>query len=288
MAKLHERINFALNCCRIFSVGFQFNNSKIALVVDILSLSLNLSISVYGYCYVISFIQKRMTNLWDITTVMSVIKVYTYLLTPPIMIIMIQLHKKNLTNFIYKFDEIIPSVKNASLRPFLRYSVILLSLSIIFEVMSYSLFHMSTNFQFFSMFDYLLIFIYNFWSVVPLLQYIFFIRIIHHGIENINNQITSISVWRECRDHWKELRFIAVHVAKHEYGVIIVVFVTHTITEIVFDLFALYFLGYKRSDDISLYYLVITINTLNALFSAFMMFEIFRISQNCKFEVLYN
>lgn len=286
MAKLYDRINLVLKFYRLYGFGFQLDDSMTALMVDKLLVIVHLSFCIYGYEHVTSMMQDRMPILLDITMVMSVVKVYVYLLIPPTMIVMWQYNRRLLTDLLYKLDKIVPFVESIPLRPYLWHSAMWLFLSIFVEFLIYFTFHIYTNFMYFSIFEYVMIAVYIIWSMLPLIVYVFLIEIISRGVRNVNDQITSINKWRTYRSQWKKLRYMAIHSAENEFGVVIVVFVVYTITEVVYFLFSLYFMGYKRFSTGPVYYSVYSASAfLVVIFRTSWLFQIVRVSQNCKSEV---
>ncbi|XP_060875894.1 uncharacterized protein LOC132949132 [Metopolophium dirhodum] len=224
-----------------------------------------------------------MPLVWDITTVMSVVKVYTYLLTPPLMLIMWQYNKRSLSDVVRKLDHAMTetAVETAPLAWFAWYSTAWLFMSVLTEYSVYTMFHVDTNFAYFTTTEYAMIAVYNVWSKVPLLMYTFLMYTIRTAIQDINGRLTTVAEWRTYRGRWDDLRRAAVHLARHQFGVTIVAFVVCTIAEIVFYAFILYFFGYnhKNVPQILIYF-------INALFSTAWMFEVIRMTKNCKLELL--
>ncbi|XP_060874721.1 uncharacterized protein LOC132948317 [Metopolophium dirhodum] len=223
-----------------------------------------------------------MPFVWDITTVMSVAKVYTYLLTPPLMLIMWQYNKRSLSNVLRELDLGMTEMAAATpLAPFVWYSAIWLCMSVLIEFSAYTMFHLDTNFAYFTITEYGMIVVYNVWSKVPLLMYTFLMDTIRTAIRDINGRLTTVAEWWTYRGRWDDLRRTAVHLAWHQFGVTIIVFIVCTIAEIVFFVFMLYLFGYNNKNTLR-----ISIYFINALFSASWMFEIIRMSKNCKLELL--
>ncbi|CAI6362234.1 unnamed protein product [Macrosiphum euphorbiae] len=224
-----------------------------------------------------------MPLVWDITTVMSVVKVYTYLLTPPLMLIMWQCNKRSLSDVVRKLDHAMTetAVETSHLAQFAWYSAAWLLMSVLTEYAVYTMFHVDTNFAYFTMTEYGMIAVYNVWSKVPLLMYTFLMDTIRTAIRDINGRLTTVAEWRTYRGRWDDLRRAAVHLARYQFGVTIVAFVVCTIAEIVFYAFILYYFGYNHKNlwRILIYF-------INALFSAAWMFEVIRMTKNCKLELL--
>lgn len=282
MAIILDRIKPTLNFYRLFGLGFMLDDSMTALTIDALLVCFHLSFCIYGYDHATLLIQELMPVLWDITTVTSVIKLYVYLMAPPTMIVMWQCNRRAITDLFYKLDTIVPSVESVPLVSYLWYSATWLSLCILVELLIYTTLHIDTNFVYLTMFGYITVVLYVTWTMLPPLMYTFLIKLISRGVKDINDRITSIGTWRTYRRQWKELRYIAVHSVEKEFGVIIVVYVVHTIAEIVFFLFSMYFLGYKRLSTGIVYW---TGAFLVILFRSSWLFQIVQVSQNCKLEV---
>jgi len=280
MSTLRGRLNSTTNMCRLFGLGLQ-QNGVTAVTVDTLFVLANLLYCAYGYDHVTTVVQQRMPYVWDITTVMSVAKVYTYLLTPPVMLIMWQFNKRSLTDAMQELNDAMTETAAAmSLAPFAWYSTAWLCMSVFIEFTGYTMFHLDTDFEYFTITEYCMIIVYNVWSKAPLLMYVFLVDTIRMSTQDINSRLTTVAEWRTYRGRWDDLRKMAVHLARHQFGVTIVAFMMCTIAEIVFYVFMMYLFGYNRKSAIR----IITF-FINALFSASWMFEIIRISKNCKLEV---
>lgn len=280
--RLCERVAPAMRFCRLFGLGLPLDDSVAALAADAVLVVVNLSMSTYGYGYVMAFVKHRMPVLWDATNVMSVIKVYTYLLTPPVMMVAWQYHRRALARLVLRLDEIAPAVRHAPLAPFARYAAGWLLLSMAIEWSAYTLFQIATKFQYFTWFEYAMIAVYNVWSTVPLLLYVFLVDTVRRAVRDVNDRITCVAAWTAHRDRWKELGHVAVGLARDEFGVIVVTFVVCAITQIVFFMFSVYFITYKYFDMDPLQG---TVYLINILFNFAWMFEIFRVSHNCRLEV---
>ncbi|KAL4107660.1 hypothetical protein QTP88_017970 [Uroleucon formosanum] len=266
-----------MNVCRLFGLGLEPKST-----VDALFVLANLSYCLYGYDHVTSVVQQRMPFVWDITTVMSVAKVYTYLLTPLLMLIMWQYNKRSLSDAMSELDHAMTETAAATpLAPFAWYSAAWLCMSVLIEFSAYTMFHLDTNFEYFTMTEYGMIFVYNVWSKVPLLMYTFLMDTIRTAIQDINGRLTTVAEWQTYRGQWDDLRRAAVHLARHQFGVTIVTFIVCTIAEIVFYVFMLYLFGYNNKNALR-----ILIYFINAMFSASWMFEVIRMSKNCKSELL--
>ncbi|KAE9540887.1 hypothetical protein AGLY_004132 [Aphis glycines] len=283
MATLRKRLNLTMNVCRLFGLGLEPDDAASA-VVDALIFLVNLLYSAYGFDHVTSVVQQRMPLIWDITTVMSVAKVYTYLLTPPVMLITWQCNKRSFTDVLHALDRAAVADKPASLMPFFWYSVAWLCMSVLIEFAAYTMFHLDTNFVYFTLTEYVMIAVYNVWTTVPLLMYTFLLDAIRTSVRDINDRLITVAAWRTYRGRWDDLRRAAVHQTRDLFGVSIVAFIMCTIAEIVFFGFSLYLFGIKvyhvEASRIIVYF-------INVVFSITWMFEIIRMTKNCKLEIKY-
>lgn len=267
--------------CRLFGLGLQ-QNGVTAVTVDTLFVLANLLYCAYGYDHVTTVVQQRMPYVWDITTVMSVAKVYTYLLTPPVMLIMWQYHKRSLSDALHDLDDaMVETAAAMSLTPFAWYSASWLWISMLTEYFVYTLFHMDTDFVYFTITEYFMIAVYNIWSKVPLFMYVFLMNTIRKSIQDINDRLNTVGEWRTYRGRWDYLRQMAVHLAHHQFGVTIVVFMVCTIAEVVFYVFMVYLYSHDQNNTLK-----ISIYFIKAFTSAAWMFEVIRMSKNCKLEVI--
>jgi len=133
MATLRVRLKSTMNVCRLFGLGLE-PKGTVATVVDALFPLANLSYCAYGYDHVTTVVQQRMPFVWDITTVMSVAKVYTYLLTPPMMLIMWQYNRRSLSKVLREIDlGASETAADTPLAPFAWYSAIWLCMSVLIE-----------------------------------------------------------------------------------------------------------------------------------------------------------
>ncbi|KAF0717878.1 Uncharacterized protein FWK35_00036430 [Aphis craccivora] len=281
MATLRERLNLTMNVCRLFGLGLEPDDAASA-VVDALIFLGNLLYSAYGYDHVTSVVQQRMPLIWDITTVMSVAKVYTYLLAPPVMLIAWQCNKRSLTDAVSALDRAAVADTPPSLVPFVRYSAAWLCMSVLIEFAAYTMFHVDTDFVYFTVTEYGMIAVYNVWTTVPLLMYAFLLDAIRTSVRDINDRLITVADWRTYRGRWDDLRRTAVHQTRDLFGVTIVAFIMCTIAEIVFFGFSLYLFGIKvyHVDAFR-----IIVYSINAAFSVSWIFEIIRMTKNCKLEV---
>ncbi|KAE9540884.1 hypothetical protein AGLY_004129 [Aphis glycines] len=282
MATLRKRLNLTMNVCRLFGLGLEPDDAA-ATVVDTLIFLGNLLYSAYGFDHVTSVVQQRMPLIWDITTVMSVAKVYTYLLTPPVMLITWQCNKRSLTDVVLTVGRAAVTDKPASLMPFFWYSVAWLCMSVLIEFAAYTMFHLDTNFVYFSFTEYTRLAVYNVWMKVPLLMYTFLLDAIRTSVRDINVRLITVADWWSYRGRWDDLRWAAVHQTRDLFGVTIITFIVNTIIEIVFFGFSLCLFAF-RNDHVDTFQVIIY--AVNGLYSLCWMIELIRMTKNCKLELL--
>lgn len=280
MTKLYDSLNSAIIFCRIFGLGLWNNYTWIAYFNDIFLLLLNLVVGIYGFIQITYYIFNHMPKMWNITTIVSVIRVYINMIGPPLVILFAQFKKRALTDILEKIDNLVPWIGRDFLRSFMRYSVKWLLVNMSTEIIIITMFNFNTNFDLFAIKDYLLIAVYNMWLVIPLLQYVFVIKTVDLGVWEINRRINSIEDWIIIRKKWKALRHLVIDLTKNVVGDIIIIHFTNKIADIVFFIFSLYFYGIKRY---SLF--VIVTDIYNIIIGALWMFELFRQCQNCKQQV---
>lgn len=283
MKRLHELINPSVNFCRMFGLGLLYSKEYIKYLYDAFLLLINIFVFVYCYFHVTSFISTEMNELWNITTVISVIRLYISLLAPPLMVLLSQFKKQTLTKILNELDKLVPSIDIVFLRSYLWYSVKWLLLNIIGDIVAFTTFILRTNFQTVYIKDFILISISNCWLYIPIFQYLFIIKTIHFGMQKINIEIHSMGDWKLFREKWKDLRFLAIHLTNSVYGEIILLHIICHLAGIIFILFVCYFHGYKPDNNIVTFLLIV-----KAIIGVIWLFELFKQCQNCKFEVTNN
>lgn len=282
---LYERIKPAVYFSRLFGFGIRFDGGAVELAADVVFLLLNLWFGAYAYAYITAVMRTRMTVMWDITAVMGVVKVYSSLVKGPLTMIAWQMNRRRLANVVRALDDIVPGVGHRSLSRFPRHLAGWLFVTILGQFAAFSTYHVDTNYKFFSWFDYFLMVVYALWFALPVTMYMFLVQVIRGGIRDVNDRIDTVMAWRTYRGRWKELRRTAVRLARDEFGVVAVVFWVGAITEIVFSCFSIYYFGYKRLNSTVISYCKLTVITINGMITGAWVFEITRISQNCKLEV---
>lgn len=279
---LHESLSSAMIFCRLFGLGLLHNYTAFAYFKDTILLAVNLIVAVYGYRHVTYFISIEMQEIWNITAVVSVVRVYIHMIIPPLLVFLVQFKKRALTNIINQIDDLLPQIETDFLRSFRWYCVKWLLLKALTEMIALVELHIKTrHFNLSSINDYLLVLILNIWLLVPLFQYIFIIKTVHLGVCEINHRIISIKEWTIYRQKWKELTYLVIHLTKNVFGDIIILHIGNVIINIIFFIFSLYYYGYKRN---SLF--VMCSHSTNILVIVFWLFELFRQCENCKKEVM--
>ncbi|VVC31901.1 Hypothetical protein CINCED_3A004912 [Cinara cedri] len=279
---LRERINPAIHFCRLFGLGLLHSDSIATRIVDMFLLFVNFVVCLYSYFHITSLVSEKMPDIWDITTVVSVIRLYIRIFSTPLIIILSQFQKRTLTRIICEFDNIVPgSIEPAFLWSFVFYSVVWLLGNIVGECLTMVAFHVRTKFEYFSFKDVFLIVIFNFWMFVPLLQYLFMIKAIRLGVQNINDSITSMEQWKLLRLKWKELGRLSIHLTSNVVGEIILTYMVCKIADIIFFIFLIYFYGYKEGSK-----LVMSLFLINVCLEVVGVFELFRQCNICKLELL--
>lgn len=279
---LWKRINPAIYFCRVFGLGLLNSDTALSHAADAFLLSANFATSVYGYIHITSLVSKRMSDLWDITTVVSVIRLHIRIFTPPFILVLSQFNKRTLTETLGKFDDIVPAGERAFVRSSVRYSVAWLLANIAGECLTVAAFHIRTKFAYFAIADFLLIVVYNFWMTIPIHQYLFVIKTVRLGVRYINDRIASMERWKLLRYEWKELRRLAVDLTGDLFGPVIVMYMVCKIADVIFFIFLIYYYGYKDKNE-----LVTSFFVINVGLEIIGIFELFRQCNNCKLEVIF-
>ncbi|XP_050548841.1 uncharacterized protein LOC126910371, partial [Daktulosphaira vitifoliae] len=120
----------------------------------------------------------------------------------------------------------------------------------------------------------------NLWLSVPVAQYLVLISLISRGIQEINENITSIEMWKSNRTNWKRLKKAAEQLTNTLYGPTIVIFILNSMLELIFIIYIeIKLLNTKASQtNIVIYGLVIPIRFA-------ILVKIFRKPHFCKLEV---
>lgn len=277
--KLLDVMKPAVNFCRIFSMGLGYRNVT-GYFVDASFALINVLVFLYGYYRVTDFVAQKMPEIWDINAVVSVVRLYTRLSLPPLMVFHSQFKKIALNAVLGQLDVLVPTISYHYLRSFMWYSCAWLMVSIFGEMLALTTFHMRTSFRHFEIVDYLLIAVFNSWTYIPILQYLFVIKTANLGVRTINERIVTFAEWKTSRAGWKELRYLAVYYTNKEVGTMIIAHLVCKIMDIIFFTFISYFYGYKEGNEIVALMLVVSVSIM-----ALWTFELIRQCQNCKSEV---
>lgn len=284
MTTLFERMVLGPGFCRLFAFGFLVDRSAFALATDTLILTINFSLSVYGYSYVMAIRRQQLPGIWDLTTVMTVIKLHAYMLTPQITMVAWQFKRRAVTDLIYELDEIVSSIRTAAPKSSSSYTAVCIFLSIVVKFLTFGVLQLESSFKYFTSFDIFMVVFYNVWFIVPRLHYLSLMETIRQAVREINDRISGVGNWKTYRSRWKELSRIATHLARTEFGVMVVTFIVYAIVHIVFYLFMIYFVAFKSVNVISKHVHVVFL-LINIAFNCFWLFEVFRSSHNCRLEV---
>lgn len=280
--ELHERVGRAVDVCRLFGLGLRLGPaSAAATAADALLLAANAALCAYGFAHVTRVVSERMPQIWDATTVMSVAKVYTYLLSPAVTMAAWRWHGPAVVRAARAVHA--AGARAVPLRPYARRAAAWYALSVLTEAAAYTVFHASTAFAFFSPPEYAMIAAYNVWTVVPAHAYVALVDAARLAVRRANARAVTAAAWRRrLRGPWKRLARVAVRLARRELGLAVVAFVVRTICEVVFYAFAVFIYSFPFP-----YAAVIrtAVNSSAAAFSAARMFEVFRVTHNCRQEV---
>lgn len=281
MTRTCDSLNSAIVFCRLFGLGPPNNYAGIACFNDTLLLLLNLFVSVCGSVHITYYMSDHMPPVWNITTVVSMIRVYINTIAPPLTVLFAQFKKRAFTDCVAELEDLVPWMESDFLRSFVRYSVKWLLMNMSTEIVIITTLHFFTGFSLFAVVDYLIIAIHNAWLVIPLLQFVFIIKTVRLGVCEINRRVDSVGRWKIYRQKWKELARLAMRLTENVAGDIIIIHFTSKIADIVFFIFTLYVYGLKRDG------LYLTIfHVYNIVISSFWVFELFRQCQNCKQQVM--
>lgn len=275
---LWERIIFF---CQLFGFGI-LHNTIAARIMDAVIFFVNIMVCAYCYFYVKSFVSEKMMDIWDITTVFSVLRVYFRLFAPIFILVSVQFKKRTVNKIVKTFDDVLPSIELAYKRSIIWYSVTWLIGSIGSEYLLMIVFHIRTNFAHIKLNDFIIITLLNTWTIIPIVQYLFIIKSVRLGVRNINDRITSIEQWKLLRLKWKKLRYLAIDLTSNVVGEIIIAYIICRIIDIILVIFLIYFYGYKEKNILtSCMFIIYVIMEMIAIF------ELFRQCYNCKLEVIF-
>lgn len=239
-----------------------------------------MSASIYTYYEVVFiFVQANLSEMFNLSTLTSVVRLHIRFLAHPLMILLLCANMTTIMNYISDFDDLVLRINNVSLKPYMIHFFGWLSTTLVTELIQLMTFHYRVNFRFFKIYTTAQFVISNVWLVTPVLMYIFLISLVSHGIQEINNNITSMRAWRTHSQKWKKLQHVAIVLTNSVFGKIIIIFIMFTIMELTFFCFAVY-LSWRANNSSELVAYII-----NLFVRAGMMFQLFRISHSCKMEV---
>ncbi|XP_029345923.1 uncharacterized protein LOC115034182 [Acyrthosiphon pisum] len=275
MKPLHSRIKPLIHFCHLFGMGFCCDDFQI---VYFLFIFINLSVSIYIYYEMYIYVQTHLSEMFDLSTITSVVRLHIRFLAHPLMIVLLCVKKTTIMNYISGFDGLVHRINDVSLKPYMIHFFGWLSTILVAELIQIMSFHHRTNLKFFTISATAQYVISNVWLVTPVLMYIFLISLISHGIREINNEITSIRAWRTHSLKWKELQHVGIVLTNSVFGKIIIIFIMFTIIELTFFCFTIY-LSWRRNhhNEIVAYFIILFVR-------AGLMFQLFRTSHSCKIE----
>jgi len=276
MKPLLGRIKPLMHFCHLFGMGFCCDGFQI---VYFLLIFTNMSVSIYIYYEMFIFVQTHLSEMFDLSTITSVVRLHIRFLAHPLMIVLLCVKKTTIINYITDLDDLVHRINDVSLKPYMIHFFGWLSTILVAELIQIMTFHHRTNLRFFSISATAQYVISNVWLVTPILMYIFLISLVSHGIREINNDITSIRAWRTHSLKWKELQHVGIVLTKSVFGKIIIIFIMFTIMELTFFCFAIY-LSWRNNhtNEIVAYFIILFVR-------AGLMFQLFRTSHTCKIEV---
>lgn len=277
MITLHNRIKPIIHFCNFFGMGYGFYGRF--WIINCIILLINLINIVYTYHNVYIYITANMSEMYDLSTIMSVIRIHFHFITPILMFILFNINNTAVINYIEAFDNLVPSIQDISLKPYLLHFVGWIATTLIMEILQIIIYYVRINFIFFDTGLFTQFVSSNIWIITPILLYMFLTSIIFHGIRNINNKITTINAWKTYRLQWKELHCIAICLTKSVFGEIIIIFIGFTIIDITFFCWTLY-LSWKNKQIIEMFGYTAII-----LVRAGLIFQLFYTCQHCKQEV---
>jgi len=276
MKPLRDRIKPLIHFCLLFGMEFCCNDFQI---VFFLLIFINMSVSIYIYYVMFVYVQTQLSEMFDLSTITSVVRLHIRFLAHPLMIGLLYAKKTTIMNYISDFDDLVHRINDVSLKPYMINFFGWLSTILVAEFIQIMAFHHRTNLRFFTISATAQFVISNVWLVTPVLMYIFLISLVSHGIREMNNDITSIRAWRTHILKWKELQHVGIVLTNSVFGKIIIIFIMFTIMELTFFCFAI-FLCWKRKypNEICAYLIILFVR-------AGLMFQLFRTSHKCKIEV---
>lgn len=276
MKPLYCRIKPLMYFCHLFGMGFCFNDFQI---VFFLLIFINMSVSIYIYYEMLIYIQTNLSEMFDLSTITSVVRLHIRFLAHPLMIVFLFVKKTIIMNYIRNFDDIVYRINDVSLKPYMIHFFSWLSIILVAEFLQLMTFHHRRNLRYFTISATAQFVLSNVWLVTPVLMYIFLISLVSYSIREINNDITSIRAWKTHCLKWKELQHAGIVLTKSVFGKIIIIFIMFTIMELTFFSFTVY-LSWRSNfpNEIVAYLIILFVR-------AGLMFQLFRTSNSCKGEI---
>lgn len=279
MTTLYRRMRPLMYFCYLYGMGLCRKSSRILYVVYMSSVCVNVSVSLYTYRKVYYFMQTQMPEMFDVSTIMSVVRVNSRFLVSSLTILFMSANNAAILDCVDAIDRLDLSVRRVSLKPFVLRFVGWLTATIIADFLQLIVFLIRTEFQFFSAPVFTMLVISNAWIITPVLFYMLVVSIVRHEACDINGNVTSIGAWKVYRPKWKRLLCIAIGLTESQFGVMIIVFIIWTILEITFFCYALY-LSWRMSLALEIYAYTVIMITRGSL-----TFQLFRECHNCKTQV---
>jgi hypothetical protein len=262
--------------CHLYGMGFCRDNFRI---IDFLLIFINVSVSIHVYYVLFVYVQTNLSSMFSLSTITSVVRLHIRFLAHPLMIVLLSVKKTTILNYISDFDSLVLRINKVSLTPYAIHFFSWLITTLLAELIQVMAFHYRTDLQIFAIWSTVRYVISNVWIVTPVLMYIFLISLVSNGIQEINNDITSIRAWRIHSPKWKELQCMSIVLTNSVFGNIIIIFIMYTIMDLTFFFYATYLSLISNLPIEMVGYIIIL------FVRAGLMFHLFRTTQSCKLEV---
>ncbi|XP_060854456.1 uncharacterized protein LOC132932206 isoform X2 [Rhopalosiphum padi] len=276
MQTLYIRMKPMMYFCHLYGMGFCRDNFRI---IYFLLIFINVSVSFHIYYTMFMYVQKNLLSMFSLSTVTSVARLHIRYLANPLMIVLLSVKKTTILNYISDFDSLVLRINKVSLTPYTIHFFSWLITTLVAELIQIMSFHYRTDLQYFTTWSTVQYVFSNIWIVTPVLLYIFLISLVSNGIQEINNDITSIRAWRIHSLKWKELQGMSIVLTNSVFGNIIIIFIMYTIMDLTFFIYATY-LSWINNFPIEIVTYIIM-----WFVRAGLMFHLFRTTQSCKLEM---
>lgn len=276
MKTLHVRMKPMMYFCHLYGMGFCHDNFQI---INSILIFINVSASIYIHYEMFIFVQTHLPSMFDLSTITSVIRLHIRFLAHPLMIVLLCVKKTTIQNYISDVDSLILRINTILLKPYMIHFFGWLVITLIAEFIQIMAFHYRTDLKMFSILSVFEFVFSNVWIVTPVLIYIFLISLISQGIDEINNEITSIREWRTHSLKWKQLQYLGIVLTKIVFGKIIIIFIIYSIMELTFLFYVTYLSWINNYHNEIVGYIIIL------FVRAGLMFHLFRTTQICKLKV---